>query len=320
MSNISVEQKAKRYMFSHYGDLILSDTPTFNEKGQVYVSNLRSDYPIMIQDDRSPERKLHILKIDHVGAIYIDRDLRVDKEKTTSREACISNLKLFFNLWLKRAEEIIVSASADTLVNVSRFRHFFDPIDSILVSLSDYGEISDVEIEHARVAKRLRKLRLYLELLEGLQIIRRCNKGYVPGNVFVSIRQKKYENKDFDEQNFRNTLLSYVIRERYPTLRDVFKLTILEPTIHIDSCIYLPEMEIEKTVYRTIETIGKDYREYYNRRMPILDLRLNLRRLENAKAIERDGKHYFGNENLLRQMIEMKKSMAPISMGLFTKP
>jgi len=47
---------------------------------------------------------------------------------------------------------------------------------------------------------------------------------------------------------------------------------------------------------------------------------LNLRRLENAKAIERDNRHYFGNEVLLRQMIDKKKHMAPISMGLLAKP
>ena len=101
---------------------------------------------------------------------------------------------------------------------------------------------------------------------------------------------------------------------------DVFKLTILEPTIHIDSCIYLPEIEERSPIYRTIESIERDYREYYNKHIPTLSLRLNLKRLENAKAIEREGNHYFGNEVLLKEMIEMKKNMSPISMGLLAKP
>lgn len=317
MSNVAVEQIARNYLFGHYGDLILADEPIFDTKTQAYKANLRSDYPIMIHDDKSPERMRHLLKVDHLGAIFIDKDLRIIKEKTTTRDECIDNLKLFFKLWLKRAEEIIVSASAETLVNVSRFRHYFDPIDAILVSLVDYGRVSDEEIEFARCSERLKKMRLYLELLEGLQIIRRSQDGYVGGNAFVAIRENR---ANLGEQELRNVLLAYIIKERYTTLRDVFKLTILEPTIHVDSCIYLPEMEVESPIYRTIESIRRDYKEYYNKRFPLLDLRLNLRRLENAKAIDRDGKHYFGNEQLLKKMIRMKEKMPPLSTGFFAKP
>jgi len=317
MSSVAVEQAVLRHLFEHYGDLILADAPVFDVKTQAYSANLRSDYPIMIKDDKAPETKLHLLKVDHLGAISVDKEFKIIQGKTTSREECVENLKLFFKLWLKRAEEIIVSSSAETLVNVSRFRHYFDPIDAILVSLCDYGKLTTEEIELARSSERLTKIRLYLELLEGLEIIRKSEDGYVAGNVFVSIRENL---QNFDEQIIRNTLLAYIIKERYPTLRDVFRLTILEPTIHIDSCIYLPEMEEEKPIYRSIESIHNDYREYYNKRMSILDLRLNLRRLENAKAIERDGHHYFGNQVLLQQMVKMKRNMAPITMGLLAKP
>lgn len=317
MSSMATERTIQKFMFEHYGDLILADTPIFDDKIQAYASNLRSDYPIMVKDDKAPETKLLILKVDHLGTIYVDKESKVILGKTTSREECVENLKLFFKLWLKRAEEIIVSASAETLVNVSRFRHYFDPIDAILVSLCDYGKISNEEIASARSSERLAKIRLYLELLEGLDIIRSNEDGFVPGNTFVSIQE---ERPNIGEQEFRNVLLAHIIRERYPALRDVFRLTILEPTIHIDSCIYLPEIEEETPIYRTIESIHTDYKEYYNKRMPILDLRLNLRRLENAKAIERDGRHYFGNEALLRQMVDKKKNMAPINMGLLAKP
>lgn len=271
----------------------------------------------MIQDDKTQETKLHILKVDRLGSVYLDKDLKIMQEKTTPRESCIENLKLFFNLWLKRAEEIIVSCSAEALVNVSRFRHYFDPIDALLVSICDYGRVTDKEIGSCRSPERLRKIQQYLSLLEGLEIIRRSEDGYVAGNAFVSIRDKRPE---YTEEELRNLLLSYIIKERYPTLRDVFRLTILEPTIHVDNCVYLPEIEEENPIYRTVESIGKDYREYYNKRISTLSLRLNLRRLENAKAIERDGKHYFGNETLLKQMINTKKALSPVSMGLLVKP
>lgn len=314
MSN-APEQVAQRYAFSHYGNLILVDEPIFDETEGMYTSNLRSDYPLMIRDDKQPERMtIHVLKIDSLGAIYLDKEYKVVKGRTTSREGCIETLKLFFKLWKKRSEEIIVSASANNLVRISRFRHYFDPIDSVLISLWDYGRVHDAEIEHARFTDRRRKMRRYLELLEGLQIIRRSEDGYSPGNVFVSVRHKQP-----DEEKFRDAILSYIIRERYPTLRDVFKLTILEPTIHIDSCIYLPELEVETSIYRVIESIIGDYERYYHRRINPLDLRLILKRLENADAIDREGKHYFGNEQLLKKMIAMKKELPPVSMELLNK-
>jgi hypothetical protein len=317
MSEMAIEQAVQKFLFGHYGDLIIADAPIFDTTEQVYVANLRSDYPLMIQDDKMQETKLHILKVDHLGSVYVDKDLKVMQEKSTPRELCVDNLKLFFNLWLKRAEEIIVSCSAEALVNVSRFRHYFDPIEAILVSICDYGKVTDKEISSCRSPERLQKIEQYLNLLEGLKIVRRSEDGYIAGNIFSMISEDR---PDYTEEELRKVLLSYIIKERYPTLRDVFKLTILEPTIHVDNCIYLPEIEEENPIYRTVESIGRDYREYYSKRISTLNLRLNLRRLENAKAIERDGKHYFGNENLLKQMINTKKTLSPISMGLFSKP
>ena len=216
MSNVAVEQTVQRYLFGHYGDLILADAPLFDVAKQAYVANLRSDYPIMVKDDKTPEVKVHILKVDHLGSIYIDKELEIILDKTTPRDECIENLKLFFNLWLKRAEEIIVSSSAEALVNVSRFRHYFDPIEALLVSICDYGKVTNEEIEGARSSEKLNKLRLYLGLLEGLQIIRKSTDGYVAGNAFASIKERR---SDCSDQEFRNVLLAYIIKERYATLR-----------------------------------------------------------------------------------------------------
>ena len=311
----TVEQVAQRYAFSHYGHLILVDDPVLDSESGLYCSNLRSDYPLMIHDAEQPEKPLlHTLKIDSLGTIVVSKENRVLKDRTTSREACIETLKVFLQLWRKRSEEIIVSESANNLVRISRFRHFFDPIDSILISLWDYGKVYDLEIEHARFLDRRKKMRLYLELLEGLEIIRRGEECYTPGNVFASVRAREP-----NEQKFRDAILSYIIKERYPTLRDVFKLTILEPTIHIDSCVYLPELELEKAIHRTTDSITMDYAKYYQKRINDLDLRLILKRLENAEAIEREGKHYFGNEQLLKNMVVIKKKLPPVSMELLNK-
>lgn len=309
-----LELAAQRYAFSHYGELVLVDGPRYNTEEKVYVSNLRSDYPLVIQDDRTPAKRfVRVLKIDSIGSIIFDSDFKVISGKTSSREDCIKNLLLYFNFWKKRAEDIVISASADNLVRISRFRHFFDPIDAILIGLWDNHRIFDIEIKLARVGTRRKKIKLYLELLEGLEVIRRVEDGYVEGNLFLTYRQQEK-----NESTFRDKMLSYLIKQRYTTLRDIFRLTILEPTIHVDSCVYLPEMETEAPIHRVVESILNDYEYYYKRRINPLDLRLILTRLEDAEAINRNGRHYSGNEHLLKTMIAIKKQLPPISIGLLT--
>lgn len=308
------EEVVQNYAFSNYGNLILIDNPVFDDEERVYVSNIRSDYPLMIKDDRDPERRrMHILKIDTLGTLALDQELQILKDRTTSRDECIKNLGLFFQLWKRRAEEIIVGASSDYLVRISRFRHFFDPIDSILLALWDNQKICDVEIDFARLGVRRKKIRLYLKLLEGLELVREIDDGYAEGNAFVSLRHEIT-----DERKFRDKLLSLIIKERYPTLRDIFKLTILEPTIHVDSSIYIPELEVEGSVYRSMESIKAEYEYYYERKINTLDLRLILERLEEAQAIKREGKYYSGNEELLGKMLKVKRNLPPLSIKLLT--
>jgi hypothetical protein len=75
-------------------------------------------------------------------------------------------------------------------------------------------------------------------------------------------------------------------------------------------------MEIERPVFRNIESIAHDYFEYYHRRINIMDLRLILRRLENADAIKRGGEHYYGNEKLLKEMVKLKKEVPSVNKEL----
>jgi hypothetical protein len=268
----------------------------------------------MIKDDREPEKKrLHVLKIDTLGSLALDQELHVLKELTTTRDQCIKNLLLFFELWKKRAEEMIVTTSSDYLVRISRFRHFFDPIDEIVLALWENQRISDSEIDFARMGFRRRKIRLYLKLLEGLDLVRRIENGYQEGNRFISLKEKIRE-----KRKFKDSMLSFIIKERYPALRDIFKLTILEPTIHVDSAIYIPEIEVEGPVYRSIESVESEYQYYYGKRINSLDLGLILERLEEAQAINREGKYYSGNGELLEKMLEVKKELPPLSIKLLT--
>jgi hypothetical protein len=304
--SIMLEKVAKRHAFSNYGHLVLVDKPEYNETENLYVSTLRSDYPLLIQDDLLPEKRtMRVLKIGKIGTISINADNQIVKEKTSSREDIIANLNLFFKLWKERAERIVITASSHNLVRISESSHFFDPIISVLFYLWDEHEILDDDINAQRSPERRKKMKLYLNLLEGLEIVRRVDDGYREGNVFHSLKEEVNNN----EEEFTNVVLSHMIQQRYPTLRDVFQLTILEPTIHIDNSIYLPELESEQTVYRNMRSIRMDYGYYYDRPINPLDLKMILKRLVKAEAISQKGSYYSGNEELLETMVEMKKKM-----------
>lgn len=310
------EQAIRQYASSHYGHLILVDDPLYYEDEGLYVSNLRSDYPFKIKDDKPPQRKsLHVLKIENLGFIALDNDGRIVKDRTTSRDECLRRLDLFFRMWKRRAEQIVVSASADELVKISRFNHFFDMIDEILFSLWDYRHVYDQEINFERLSSRRKRMRLYLGLLEGLQVLRKSENGYEEGNLAVTLR-KEYPSS---EEKFRDAIISTILRERYVALRDVFKLTIFEPTIHVDNCIYLPEMETEQPIYRVKESIERDYYDYYQHKISPMVLNRILKQLLSVKAIDREGKHYFGNERLRKKMVELKKESPPIDRELLIK-
>jgi hypothetical protein len=315
MSEITEPQRAiLQYASSHYGHLILVDDPEYSEAEKLYVSNLRSDYPFIINDDKMPQHKsLHVLKIGNLGYITIDKDYKIIKERTTSRDECIKHLDTFFDMWKRRAEEIIVAASADCLVKVTSFDHFFKPINGVLNTLWFHHSVHNAELEMDRSYAKRNRLLLYMQLLEDLKIVRKVPNGYDEGELSLFIRQNNTQN------GYRNALLSCIIKEQYRTLRDVFRLNIFDRCVRIDSCIYLPEMEAEEPVYRKSESIRNDYKEYYNRRINPCDLLTILSELENAGAIMRDGQHYYGNEDLLKEMVKMKKKAPLISRNVMLK-
>jgi hypothetical protein len=130
------ERSIAFYASLNYGHLILVDPPLHDEQEDLYVSNLHSDYPLVIKNEKPPETKTtHFFEIDSLGIITSDKNGKIIKNRTTSRDECIRNIQSFFELWKRRAEEIVVYATSDRLVKGLRWTHFLDPIDEIISQL-----------------------------------------------------------------------------------------------------------------------------------------------------------------------------------------
>ena len=311
---MEVEKVVNRFAYREYGQFILVDPPIFDSVSQTYYSNIRSDFPIFIHDDRDPSGyKVRVLKIESLGQIYLNKDLQIIPHLTTTREECNSNLESLLRLWRNQAERIVVSCSSDNLARIEEFRHHLNQIELIIDNLKEFGKINHSEIEKYMTRSDRVKLVRYLSLLKGLEIVREVKTGYVPGQRFISL-EKIAENED----EFRHLILSYVIKNRYQTLRDVFGITILERTVNIDNIIYLPELELEERVYRRRRSIAANYKYFYERNINPLHLNHILRRLVRVGAISREGQNYFGDDELRERMLKEKRTLRPLTITNFT--
>ena len=147
-------------------------------------------------------------------------------------------------MWQERAERIIVKASSDNLANINEARWVLGKIGTIISRLKLNNAILDSELD-ALPTKEARKLRRYLQLLEGLDIVNHKDDGYSYGNMFTELSFKA--KNDFEKLS--TAILSYIIKERYSALRETFGISQLETFVHVDSCYYRPALEAEHLIY-----------------------------------------------------------------------
>lgn len=304
------QEVIQRFAQKEYGQFIFVDPPVFDKENRVYSSNIRSKIPVFIHDDRNPERyQVRVLKIDSLGKIYLNSDYQLVSEVSTLQDKCYDNLEKMLELWRRRTENIIVSTTSSSLVAIDEFRIAFSKFELILDHLETFGEIKKVELRRYMPTQDKVKLPRYLALLEELDLIRKIDTGYKPGNLLVTIESKV---PDYEER--RQHVLSYILRNRYLTLRDVFQLTLLESAIKIENMIYLPELEIGDSIYQKYSSIERAFKHHYKEHINRLHLTRNLRRLESCGAIKRDGERYFGVDDYREEMITMKKKLKPLSI------
>lgn len=309
---MSALKEIHRHVLQHYGNLILVDEPTFEDITKTWVAQLRTDYPRLIQDDRSPnERILKFLSLERLGTIRFSEDLKPLGKVSTTKEECIKTLNSFLMMWQDRAEKIVVRASSDQLARISETQWVLAPIREVVSNLLQKEMISNEEIEVARDTKGLKK---YLRLLEELELVRRIENGYTYGNLFTALRETTEQK---GTQEFQIAVLSHVIKERYSMLREVFGISQLEPFVHIDSSYYKPALEAAKILYSKRESIIRHCNEIYGYRDP-LRITYILDELVRAGALRWQAPYYHGDEELFAKMLDMKDKLpelAPPKIG-----
>ena len=318
---MSVDEVVGKYVVRHYGNLVLHEDPDFDEDLQLWISRLHSDYPVTIQNDLTTERKLRFIKINILGFVAFDQEMRLNREWTSSRETVTSRIMTYLNMWRAHAENIMISAAADRIVDLPEVMTALNPIYEILLMLHEEGQIFPEDLIPERktrkaAMKNAMKTKRYLTLLEELSLIRRHKKKYVRGNAFVSLEERIPEFSKLTKNVF-----SMILSERYPYLREVIPLTNLERLIKVGNIVYYPELHAREPVPRDTSTLVKEYALEYGGEISITAIRSNLYKLKGVKIIEQHNDLYQGVSNLRTEMVDsMKRIPSPDAVWAIPSP
>jgi hypothetical protein len=302
-----VADKSREYVVLNYGNLVLPEEPVYDEKENLWKVKLRTQYPRLIKNDSPEERFVRTLDIQDLGTLWLGQKnevVTVVKEKSSSRRDAVENLRIRLKTWEERAEGIIVKCSASHLANTGIATVFLNPIRTVLgVFIQEENYVisfDDLESSRSNYLK-------WVLLLEDLQLVRKEKTGYVYGNMFTELMRNS------NQSEFMKTVLTYVIRERYPVLKEAFGVRQFETLVHMDSCYYRPALEAGRMLYQKPESLFKRYFAQYNPYKPELELRAILLELCNSEALHREDDYYFGNAELFEKMLTNSEDFLRIS-------
>ena len=292
---------ALRYVLRHYGNLVSVEDPIFDKESKTWATRIRTDYPRIIQNDQQPDEIiLKFLSINQLGSLRFTEDFKpID---ATSREECISNLRMYLNLWRERAERIILAASTDQIARIAETQWVLNPILKVISNLERKEIISDEEVKQVSRTERMKQ---YLELLETLQLVRRIDGGYTYGNLLTSLQENR-SIKGIEELEV--TVLSHILKTSYPVLRDVFHITQIDRFLHVDSCYYTPALEAETILHLKRESITARCNNEYGDK-DSLGVGQILDKLVRVKALEYEPPYYHANKGLFSEMLDMKSKL-----------
>lgn len=301
-----VTKEARKHVLCHFGNLLSVDEPVFDEQEGLWAVKLKTDYPRLVKNDEPEERYVRTLLITDLGTLWVNDDLKVLKNRSTSRKECVVTLRTRLRTWEERAEKIVVKTSAFQLANTGISRVFLRPISTILANFLQ-EETTIIPFEELERLRKTERYFQWIHLLEDLELVRQEEEGYKYGNMFTELRRRFS-----DDQDFITHVIAYVIRERYPVLKEVFNLKQFETLVHLDSSYYTPALEARRIIFQRAESLFNRYLAKYRYKSRI-ELPIVLLELYNSQALNRKGQLYYANEGLFEEMLKMSEEFLTVS-------
>jgi hypothetical protein len=263
----------------------------------------------MITDDSDDgETKVRIIKMEKLGNIYIDENLHVDAGLTSKREEVDSTIRDNLAHWRRRIEEVVAAATSINIANLHHIYSFFIPVEGIVNAIDEQGYVATSDFSVLK-STRPDTYFAYAKLLEGQDLLERHNGRWRP-----TIALKQLISSEDSLHGMTKRVIAALIAERYRTLREDFKITLLERPIKLQNVVYLPEIEIEHHLLRTRNTLNREYFYHYNDRVVGIDMNRLLKNLIEIDSVKYDQRRemYHGEDTLLESMIKEKANIRPL--------
>jgi hypothetical protein len=244
--------------------------------------------------------------MEDIGKIVFDSNFNT--LEATTRGQCGERIWDRLNLWRENAERIMVEASADELSMVRGADQFLSPIVTILDNLQNpiNGKpiitIDDVKVSSQNMLK-------YLSLLEDLQIVKAYpeRKEWSYGPLFTPLLEKARER----QMAFERVVFAHILKNRYSAIRDIFRISVFEKIIHLDSCYYSAALEVEKPIATQVKNVIAQYKAQYNDEdEDNLTLNSKIQELARVHALRIENGYCVGEPNVLKEMVILKLESA----------
>lgn len=310
---MSATRVVKEYILTHYGHLVQAFEPDYSKQDERHISKLFSHYPVTIRDDRGNRRSVRYVEIPYLGEIVLNDELHLDRSGTTSREDVNSRIGEFLRLWTESAENLVLSATSDKIAKLDLVPYVLNPIKVIVTQLWNHDRIDEVEIDAAQSKTRAARYRQYLSLLEGIDLVRKHEDTWYPGDDF-----NKVQSQISKLNNGMTRIFSIILARRYSSLKQVFDITNLERIIKIENSVYLPEIEEQNGLFRDAKSIGADLARFYDDKVNHLEIESILVSLNDVGVVEEDNDLYAGVDKIRSDIIKKKKSMPSLQSKWLT--
>ncbi|MHA1742037.1 MAG: hypothetical protein ACTSVD_08105 [Candidatus Thorarchaeota archaeon] len=301
---MNVQEIVTKHTLTHYGNLVRAGEPQFDSRRKLWIVELFSDYPIVIQDDLESKRKLYFMKIKPLGFLVFNEQMRLNRDLTTTREKVVSRLSEYLHQWRSYAERLLMAASSDRIARLPEVATALNPVYEILLALYEDGQARLSDFISSRSSKREMKIRQYFALLGEMGFLRSYEDGFAPGNAFTSILETT---SSFDDLTL--AVFSEILKHRYSYLRNVVSLGNLERIVRIANIVYYDEIHTQAAIPRSRETLRSQFQLEYGTTISLNSIRTNLYKLHRVDVVRRTKNLYHGVGSVRKKMLELESQI-----------
>lgn len=293
----AIKRKGDIYAFKKIGHFVTADR--VNKKGAKWIVKLKVDYPLIIRDDSNPNKYIRkfVRLLDIGDLVYSKEGSLID---FPTRDECSIKVQNRLAFWYDELEKIIVTTSSFNLAKIDRLRNFWNPIYFVVSNLIDDDKISFDDLDSVTPSN----IYNYIDLLINLKLVKKEG-DLITYTPLFSLKFNKYGG---DEKEFRDWVVSYVIQNRYRTIKDVFNITQLMRIIRTENVYYQPSLNAEELLHKSLYSLTSDYSNWYGK-VSYLDVKYWLKELMDVGLIIKRNNFYYGNEEIFEDMIDYKKKL-----------